>query len=186
MLRATLAVSVNGLDDLTDREAIAEAALPAALEVVRDVWIRAVTGEQFPGMARVVDDADYAAALRDPAALVYPDDNAWSGAVVVPPGDGYDAAVRYEKARKERDMKPALLSGPKARIGKRGRYNIIPLKPKGQDDVLFRTVSDRSPAGSWIYPGRLPAGVIDAVAAASSSLIAEAVSEALQDLYEGK
>lgn len=72
--------------------------------------------------------------------------------------------VRMEEGTPARNMKSGLLSGPKARRGKRGqRYNVIPIgfgTPGGYDAWQFhgvspfRTVSDFSPANSWIYPER--------------------------------
>jgi len=50
------------------------------------------------------------------------------------------------------DMKPGMLAGPKARMGPKGRYNIIPIDKTGAP-VALRTVTENSPANSWIHPG---------------------------------
>jgi hypothetical protein len=65
------------------------------------------------------------------------------------------------------DMKPGLLSGPKAKISKAGdRYNIIPMKDDEKSpriskknpygNIIFRIVSDKSKKGSWVHPGLQP------------------------------
>lgn len=166
---------------ITDGEAFAREVIPLALAEVRDIWVDAVSGQMLPGMGREIDDDIYADALRDPGALIYPDENTLTGAVSPIQGDGYEYAVKLEKGRTPRNMKPALLAGPKARQGKRGRYNVIPLKPKNEPDVVFRTVSDRSRQDSWIYPGVPPANVVDAVATASEQRIKEVIDRALAE-----
>jgi len=89
-------------------------------------------------------------------------------------------AVSVENGRKGFDMKPGFLAKPggkrkfpralAASLPKRGaatRYRIIPLnvnryinmkKPK-----VFRTVTDKSPAGSWWHPGFNGIRIVDTV-----------------------
>lgn len=56
------------------------------------------------------------------------------------------------------DMKPGLLSGPRARVSLSGRrYAIVPIRldpSKKSGPVTWRAVSDRS--RGWIHPGTLP------------------------------
>lgn len=56
------------------------------------------------------------------------------------------------------DMKPGLLSGPRARVTPGGRrYAIVPIKldpSKKSGPVTWRMVTDRSKG--WIHPGTLP------------------------------
>ena len=80
------------------------------------------------------------------------------------------------------DMKPGLLSGPNSRPGpvkiptlvrkffirtgrpKATRYNIVPIPQPGGGDPLYRTVTDASPASSWIHPGFKGVHIAESVA----------------------
>lgn len=232
-------VIVSGLDDLRRWVQALAAPWPAAAhaaagEVVREVWTAVATGlvvppltapVHAPAMAeslQVTVDAQGATVTADPATL--------------PPD------------RAPRDLKPALLHGPKSRIGRTTglRYNIIPLRhdaamlptavmaalvagtpvttlegirskilhggapvlayqpasghwtaathytwrtglytgmrlgthpayPVGP--VTFRTVSERSPAGSWWVPGRAAPPVLAAVMTTSTPLVQTVYSQ---------
>ena len=87
-----------------------------------------------------------------------------------------------------------LLSGPKARRGKKGqRYNIIPFfknpkpgafSPGRMSGMMvgtspFRTVSDFSSATSWIYPARPGVEVVEAVTEYIRPLVASALKETI-------
>jgi hypothetical protein len=56
------------------------------------------------------------------------------------------------------DMKPGLLSGPRARVSASGiRYAVVPIKVdpnKRNGPVVWRVVTERSKG--WIHPGTLP------------------------------
>lgn len=185
-----ITLSVNGIDELGDkvkslRTQLAKTIREEVLPYIQETWLGAVSGAQLPGMPKVVNDAQYAAALQRPEALEYPTDgDPLYGRVIV-----NDPYIRQaEQGKPARDLKPSLLGGPKARRSKRGgRYNIIPIgfSTEGGFDAWqfhgvspFRTVSDRSPAGSWIYPARPGLGVRDAVAAVVVSHVAELLQQA--------
>lgn len=173
-------------------QAAVAAVIPEQLEVIRDVWVAAVSGVQLPGMAQRVNSSPYAAALQKREAVEFP----WggrplAGRVVVRD----QAAVRVERGQPSRDMKPGLLAGPKARRGKKGqRFNVIPLgfrSPKpgafspGYMSGLFhatspfRTVSDFSPADSWWYPARPGVEVVESVLEYTRPLVAQALRETI-------
>lgn len=84
------------------------------------------------------------------------------------------------------DMKPVLLASPSAKVSKDGsRYMAIPMG--SQMGVEFRTVSDKSPEGSWIHPGYGPKDVeksIDAEIEKIDNDLTQALKEDLLMLLE--
>ncbi len=115
-----LTISVTGLDDLKGFVHALQAPLPseahaAAGAVVQQVWQAAATGTVMPPMAKPFTNAALAASVTVEAS--------GNGAVV-----RADASAMPDAGTPARDMKPGLLHGPKSRIGKHGRYNIIPIR----------------------------------------------------------
>jgi hypothetical protein len=151
--------------------------MPRQLEHIRDTWVQAVRGSQLPGMDRTLRSLRYQEALQREDAIEYPvDGDPLHGRVVA----RTPLAEQVEKGRARWDMRPGLLAGPASRPTKYGgRYNIIPLR--GNGGVKFRTVSSRSPAGSWIHPGFSPLHIVDSVVAAVREDIAEDVLRAIAE-----
>lgn len=132
-------------DRLRDRLA---RGMQAVLPHIRDVWARALLGAKKTGQVSA-----YTATLMRPDTIEYPVH-----------GDVLRGRVTLQEEQAQRkkglawDMKPSLLSGPKARRNKKGqKYNVIPL---GRNEALwlqgvdYRTVSEKSPPGSWWYPAQ--------------------------------
>lgn len=189
----TISFSISGTDSLAAvadslKDNIATAIQDECLPLIRDTWLEAVSGHQLPGMERSINSAEYAAALQRPEALEYPvGGDPLHGQVVV-----NDRQVqKIEEGTSARDMKPALLSGRKARRGKKGqRYNIIPigLKTESGFDAWqfhgvspFRTVSDFSPADSWIYPAKPGVAVLESVTMAIAPRVQEIIERAVSE-----
>lgn len=189
-----------------------------AAHVVSAVWQAALTGTVFPPMTQPVHRPDVADTVTVHATE--------SGATIQADPQALASATGE---RPPRDLKPALLHGPKSRVGKTTglRYNIIPFRHRaetvptavmtslvqtgtfqgllgqrskilaGGRDILafhaasgilqvvshytwrtglyagmrmgatgpvtFRTVSERSPAGSWWIPARPGIPLLEAV-----------------------
>lgn len=189
----TISFSISGTESFAAiadalKEKVATALQEECLPLIRDTWIEAVSGHQLPGMERAVESAEYAAALQRPEAIEYPvGGDPFYGRVVV-----HDQHVqKIEEGASARDMKPALLSGKKARRGKKGqRYNIIPigLKTGSGFDAWqfhgvspFRTVSDFSPAHSWIYPATPGVAVRESVTMAVAAKVQEVIERAVSE-----
>ena len=227
-----LTLEVSGLDTLKAfvqalQTPFPEAAHAEAGAVVQQVFQQAATGTVLPPMTAAVNSP----ALAQSIAVQTDSDGATVSA---------DAAL-MPADREPFDMKPGLLHGPKSRMGRHGRYNIIPLRPKtaeipasilaqvvaGQSitsvegirskilnggapvlafhaasgtfqvvshytwqtglytgmrigmhpaypvgPVVFRTVSERSPAASWWMPAKAGQPLTAAVRQASRSLVA--------------
>lgn len=99
-------------------------AIPNQLLLIQSTWIAAVSGHTFPGMSRRVDDERYAAMIATPEAMEYPfDGDPFEGRVVATDGK---LAERHEHGFPTYDMKPGLLAGPNAKMGKHGPYNTVP------------------------------------------------------------
>lgn len=98
--------------------------IPRQLLFIQSTWVAAVSGHMVPGMTRRVDDRKYAAAIATPASLQYPfNGDAFEGRVIATDGA---LANRIEHGFGSFDMKPGLLAGPHARMGKHGMYNTVP------------------------------------------------------------
>lgn len=191
-LRFTWNADSAGAAVVAKLESSIAALVPKQLEVVRDVWVAAVSGVQLPGMSQSVNSPEYAAALQKQGVIEHP----WQGKTTWGRVATQDrAAVKAERGTPARDMKPAMLNSKKARRGKKGqRYLVVPLGFKSPKPGAFspgykagmfvatspfRTVSDFSPADSWIYPARPGVEVVRAVAAYVQPLVAEALRETL-------
>ncbi len=95
-------------------------AMQEALLTVRNTWERAVMGEKLPGMTRKIHNETYAQSLHRTGAI-----QSFSpvhGEVTT----DYRGADRIEEGSAPRDMKPALLNGPHAKIP--GRLAIVPFR----------------------------------------------------------
>lgn len=157
--------------------------MPLALAHIRDTWVQAVSGVQLPGMDQAVDAPAYAAALMRPDAIDYPvDGDELHGRVLMLDPE---IARQIEQSRPARDMKPALLHGPKARRNKKGQlYNVIPL---GLNEDLwfqgidYRTVSEKSRPGSWIYPAKIGIPVVASVRAVEMPVVMQILSNMVQE-----
>lgn len=84
------------------------------------VWRSAVSGTVLPGMTQPVNDQRYARSIR----VVRRDDSSYEVR------SDYDKAKKIEDGYASFDMKPGLLSGPKARVTKDGlgMYTTIPFR----------------------------------------------------------
>jgi hypothetical protein len=167
--------------------------MPGALEDIRQVWSGAVWGDQLPGMERKVYHPYYRDDLG-PESVVYPIGGDQLAGRVHP--DRQEIAARVEHGRESRDMKPGFLNSPKARDGKQGRYLRIPLgfgmskpgimRPDLTGHIpfgtsLFRTVSDASPANSWIYPAIPGTAVIEAVVHTVEPRVTDRVRQVIEE-----
>lgn len=104
-----------------------EAALQQAAEFVQATWQQAVTGSQtLPGMQPIKLDVKlkqiYADSIVTGRQIV--GGNAIRQSVIAIK----KIAEQLENGTGPWDMKPMLLNGPKARVGKHGKYNIIPFR----------------------------------------------------------
>lgn len=105
-------------------------------EYVRNTWISAVQGTKLPGMTRTVNNDQYKDALNTGQSLQFPQ----MFHAVVMPYNFAEGAESVEKGAPSFDMKTEgelvdgkrrgnLLSGPRARVSKKGTtYNIIPFR----------------------------------------------------------
>ncbi len=101
---------------------ILSSAIRTAAEYVRDVWARAVMGELLPGMAKAINNDDYYESLFTSDALSM--STPLSASIV----SLYPGAQRIEDGYASFDMKPGLLSGKSARMGKNGPYAVVPFR----------------------------------------------------------
>lgn len=113
-------VEVTGLKELQQYVTALSTPLPveaheAAGAVVQQVWQAAATGTVLPPMAKPYTNAKLAASVRVETSA--------EGATI-----SADASEMPEAGHVAYDMKPGLTHGPKSRIGKHGRYNIIPMR----------------------------------------------------------
>ena len=197
----SLAYDLRGLEEAVQEvDTFAQKLAPvmvAQLQIIRDTWLSAVSGEQLPGMERAVNHPGYQRALREPSAVEYPvAGDAYYGRVVVR-GDGGVIAERVERGSPPRDMKYGLTHGPKAKRSKKGTlYNTIPLGFKAPKPGAFRPgfmagmfhatspfrrVSENSPADSWIYPAIPAVHVIAAVRTAVEPQVMEALQKVMEE-----
>lgn len=86
-------------------------------EMAQTVWVRYASGTPIPGAPRVINSASYARSIQLESRGEYEE---------VFTTSRYHGLV--EKGRPKVDLKPGLLSGPKARQGKNGPYNIVPFR----------------------------------------------------------
>lgn len=98
------------------------AAFQNAAEYVRQTWGMAVTGTQLAGMTKPVNDEQYYESLYTSDAIHVHSPLAISVVTL------YERALTIEEGKPAYDMKPAILAGPAARVGKNGRYNRIPFR----------------------------------------------------------
>ncbi len=161
-----LEFSISGLGDWggvpDDLMGALTSGIQEELRYIQEMWRNKV---EEVGPASGANWKAYLRSLDDSSAIVYPVDGdpLWGKVTIA----NDRIAQRAERGGPAWDMKPGLLSGPKARKGKKGRYNIIPLgysalkpgafSPGRMSGMLagtspFRIVSDNSPADSWIYP----------------------------------
>lgn len=174
------------------KERIARVIREEALPLVQEVWAAVIAqrkGGRTPHPAE--SNFQYAAAVQEPQTIEYPvGGDPFYGRIAV----SAPAALQAETDRPAWDMKPGLLAGPKARRGKKGRYNVIPLgfrgggyveRPlglSGREDYgvsPFRTVSDRSPANSWWYPARPGVHALEEAAEVATPQVVETIQKAI-------
>jgi hypothetical protein len=104
-----------------------EAAVEKAAGFVQQHWGFAVMGqENFPGMLPVQNNIGLRRIYAD--SIATNDQIANGGSIRQQVVATAKIAEQLENGCAPFDMKPALLNGPKARIGKNGRYNIIPFR----------------------------------------------------------
>jgi hypothetical protein len=114
-----LTLDITGMSDLQAFARALSAPFPAeahaeAGAVVQQVFQQAATGTVMPPMTQAVHKPDLAASVR-----VTPD----AQGVIV----SADASL-MPSGTAARDMKNGLLHGPHSRMGRHGRYNIIPMR----------------------------------------------------------
>lgn len=119
-----------------------KAAVRDAVAVVQSTWIAATMGKMLPGMSQPIRNHDYAVAVGSPEAIQVPDEGPLTGAVV----STYSRTRMIEQGTQGFDMKPLMLTGPKARMGENGPYTIIP----------FRHATPKTQASSGIFSSRMP------------------------------
>ena len=95
-----------------------------ALEYIRQVWLAQVSGAAALEGTRPLRSRKYADSLIRAEAIKIPDGHPLSGAVVSTFPYARDIELGYPPF----DMKKGILSGPKSRQGKNGRYAIIPFR----------------------------------------------------------
>lgn len=104
-----------------------EAAVERAAGFVQAQWQQAVMGADiFPGMLPVTSNIGLRRIYSD--SIVTRDQVAQGNSINQQVVATSKVAEQLENGCAPFDMKPALLNGPKARIGKNGRYNIIPFR----------------------------------------------------------
>jgi len=104
-----------------------EAAVERAAGFVQAQWQQAVMGmEIFPGMQPITSNIGLRRIYSD--SIVTRDQLAQGDSINQQVVATSKVAEQLENGCAPFDMKPALLNGPKARIGKNGRYNIIPFR----------------------------------------------------------
>ena len=104
-----------------------EAAVERAAGFVQAQWQQAVMGmEIFPGMQPITNNIGLRRIYSD--SIVTRDQLSQGDSINQQVVATSKVAEQLENGCAPFDMKPALLNGPKARIGKNGRYNIIPFR----------------------------------------------------------
>lgn len=125
-IQLTIDVHAPDLDHIPTRfeDKFVDGQVRNAATWVQSVWLAAVSGGvELPGMDGPVDSPEYAQSLAKPSAITKT--GQWSYTVTA----DYDEASRIEHGFGSYDMKPALLHGPHAKIGKEGqRYNVVPFR----------------------------------------------------------
>jgi len=116
----------DALNDVRINGELLQRGLENAAIYVRDVWRSAVQGNVLPGMSKSLTDDEYAKALSTGDSLNFPSQ---FKAIVSPVGYAKEV-LEIEGGKEAWDMKPDLLSGPKARTTKdgSGKYNTIPFR----------------------------------------------------------
>lgn len=144
----TVEVDLSDLDEAIraatnpDLGALADG-INRAASYIRDVWGRAVQGEVLPGMrGPVVNDEYYESLYTGDSLQLY---TPLHGAVI----STYAEIERIERGYPSWDMKPGLLAGPSSRVGRHGRYNVIPFRHMTpQKGTSGHTEGDRRAHGS--------------------------------------
>lgn len=133
-----LTLDVTGLETLRAWARALHTPLPPeahaeAGAVVQTLWQQAATGTVLPPMTDAVNRPALAESVR--VAVDAEGATVRAGASLMPDG------------RDPYDMKPMLTHGPKSRMGRHGRYNIIPLRPKTAEipaSILAQVVAGQS------------------------------------------
>ncbi len=119
----TIDIDTSGLtrliNSLNPDYSVVGMTLSEAGQVITETWQAAASGTKLPGMAKAINQPDYAKSidyhLRGELDLVIQGDDA--------------ATQKIQAGSGSFDMKPRLLAGPHARTGANGtRYNIIPFR----------------------------------------------------------
>lgn len=104
-----------------------EAAVSMAAALVKATWQQAVMGSQkLSGMKPITLDINLRRIYAE--SIITTGQTRSSGGIRQGVLTTQKLAEKLEKGCGPWDMKPALLGGPKARMGKNGRYNIIPFR----------------------------------------------------------
>lgn len=162
-----ISITITGIDDLiAELESIDQQlgdTVRAELVALQSTLAGAVSGTPLPGMGKTtINEPELAKAIMDPKAIEYPvDGDLLHGRLVISSPEAIAAIERLERGAPSRDMKPALLNSPKAKVSKNNtRYIDVPivrggnvLKQGGMLKPDFRRVSSKSSPSSWMYPG---------------------------------
>jgi len=114
-------------DPIARRRAI-DSILDDTISAARALWADAVTGTQLSGMTRPVNDFIYRDAVLDAGALITSaDERAISPSKHDPYGrsDAQDRIRWTEQGTPPRDMKPALLASPSAKVAGQGTARVL-------------------------------------------------------------
>lgn len=126
MVSFSVEVNAPNLDRIPDRfeTKFVDGQVRNAAEWTRSVWVAAVSGAMvLPGMTGPVDNEEYAKSLSRSNAIRK------GGKFEYVITADYEEAEKIEKGFGSYDMKPALLHGPHARVGKDGaRWNVVPFR----------------------------------------------------------
>jgi hypothetical protein len=129
----TITIDLSDVDlpsDLTAQRRIIDSILDNTISVARDLWVAAVTGAQLPGMTRPVNDLIYRDAVMDAGVVAT---SANERAIIPRKPDPYgrtDAQDRIrwtERGTPRRDIKPAMLASPSAKVTGSGTARALTL-----------------------------------------------------------
>jgi len=144
---------MNIRDELTPVLSALQQGVVNAAQFVRDVWVASVQGTMLPGMARAVNDDQYAKSLTTGEAMKFP---AFLYGVVSPYNYS-DGADRIEEGYGPFDMKPGLLNGPKSRqtADGQGRFNVVPFRHYTPSSNSAISIKMRMPTDIYSQAKRL-------------------------------
>lgn len=112
-------LAMNGRKDLVFKTT--EVAIEKLSTMYQEAWMRAASGAALPGLPFVVNSKQYHRTIE--RRQLGP--TSWEIYTSYTTKTGMSVTELLEKGHGLIDLKPGLLSGPKSRAGKNGRYNIV-------------------------------------------------------------